>query len=190
MKGGTHIVIGAAAAGLGLWAAHTAGVAVSPAVAAASVGVAVAGALAPDIDHRDSTISKRVPGKLMGQGVRLLAIPAALALAIAYFGASSLSAAVLGSLDPLVRWGLILVVPAIVLRVASSLIALVFGHRGATHSLLFGAGAALLVAVVCMRFGVPPWYGLVFGGGWLTHLLADSLSRRGLPSLLWPFAGR
>jgi membrane-bound metal-dependent hydrolase YbcI (DUF457 family) len=190
VRGGTHIVIGAASAGLGLWAAHGAGVAVSPGVSAAVVAVAVAGAIAPDIDHRDSTISSRVPGTLMGQGVRLLAIPAALALAIAYFGAASLGAGVLESLDPLVRWGLILVVPAIVLRVSSSLIALAFGHRGATHSLLFAAGAALLVAAVCMRFAVPPWYGLVFGGGWLTHLLADSLSRRGLPSLLWPFVGR
>lgn len=191
MKGRSHLVIGAVAGAGGLWAAHTFfGVTITPVIAVTTVAVACAGALAPDIDHRDSTISRKVPGALLGRGIQVLAIPAALALAIFYLGGTALASGILKWLEPVVRLGLVLVVPALVLRVASGIASLVFGHRGATHSLAFGAGAAGLVALACARFGVPVWYAYVFGGGWLTHLLADGLSRRGLRSLWWPFSGR
>ena len=191
MKGRAHLVVGAVAGAGGLWAAHTlCGVVVTPVIAVTTVAVACAGALAPDIDHRDSTISRKVPGALLGRGIQILAVPAALALAIFYFGGTALSTGLLRSLEPVVRVGLVLAIPALVLRVASGIASLAFGHRGATHSLVFAAGAALLVAAASIRFGVPVWYAGVFGGGWLTHLLADGLSRRGLRSLWWPFSRR
>ena len=69
----------------------------------------------------------------------------------------------------------------------SFLIAHVFGHRGATHSLVFTAGATLIAVVCCLIFHLPWAYGLIFGWGWLSHLLADAITPEGLPCLLWPF---
>jgi inner membrane protein len=58
-------------------------------------------------------------------------------------------------------------------------------HRGATH---FGLTALLMLAlglVIGQQLGYPD-VGLAFGLGYLSHLLADALTKTGLP-LLWPW---
>jgi inner membrane protein len=70
------------------------------------------------------------------------------------------------------------------LRPLSSLIAAIFGHRGATHSLLAVAGCGwLLLNDGYSRAIVVPV--LV---GYLSHLAGDLLTPRGL-RLTWPFKG-
>jgi hypothetical protein len=63
-----------------------------------------------------------------------------------------------------------------------------FGHRGITHSLLaFG----LLVALG--ELPLFPWHwlhlGLLIGWGYASHLVADALTKQGVP-LLWPLDRR
>lgn len=54
-----------------------------------------------------------------------------------------------------------------------------FGHRTVTHSLVF----TVLVAALCLPFGVPVALALLYGV--LSHLLLDALNVNGVP-LLWP----
>ena len=189
MKGRDHVFIGAASAGLGLWALGGAGVRVAPIALIAGAVAAGAGALAPDIDHPRSTISRGIPRDLLGEGLRLIALAAVLTGLLWYFAGRAVGMQALALAEPLVRWGWMLVVPAIVLVVVSWLASAVFGHRGATHSLAFAAGGAVAATVACLVMGLTPWWGLLFGWGWLTHLAGDALTDRGVPSLLWPFAG-
>jgi inner membrane protein len=75
-----------------------------------------------------------------------------------------------------------------VLKPLSWLIGAVFGHRGATHSLLALAG---LVALGDLPFLPWAWahLGLLLGWGYASHLLADMLTKSGVP-LLWPLDWR
>ncbi len=70
------------------------------------------------------------------------------------------------------------------LRPLSTLITAVFGHRGVTHSLLALAGCWAV-----LRYGALPrgWAAPVVTG-YLSHLLADLLTPRGL-RLAWPLRG-
>lgn len=73
------------------------------------------------------------------------------------------------------------------------LVEIIAGRRGALHSLL-GAGMVCLLAAFVLRF----WYAhtLVYGylvpliaAGYLSHLIADSLTPSGVP-WLWPWKTR
>lgn len=66
------------------------------------------------------------------------------------------------------------------LRVVSVPLSLIVGHRGITHSLLAVAGAMALLATMSTKWMAAP---VVIG--YLSHLLADSLTPSGVP-LLWP----
>lgn len=63
-----------------------------------------------------------------------------------------------------------------------------FGHRGITHSLL-----TLAVVVALGELPFFPWSwlhpGLLIGWGYASHLLADSLTKSGIP-LFWPLEQR
>jgi membrane-bound metal-dependent hydrolase YbcI (DUF457 family) len=63
-----------------------------------------------------------------------------------------------------------------------------FGHRGITHSLL-----ALGSLVALGELPLFPWHwlhlGLLIGWGYASHLLADALTKQGVP-LLWPLDRR
>jgi len=63
-----------------------------------------------------------------------------------------------------------------------------FGHRGITHSLL---ALGLLVALGELPFC--PWHwlhlGFLIGWGYASHLVADALTKQGVP-LLWPLDRR
>ncbi|MGE5478674.1 MAG: metal-dependent hydrolase [Bacteroidales bacterium] len=66
------------------------------------------------------------------------------------------------------------------LRIISVPLALVVGHRGITHSALAVAGC--LAAMVLLGTG---WMAAPIAIGYLSHLLADSLTPSGVP-FLWP----
>jgi membrane-bound metal-dependent hydrolase YbcI (DUF457 family) len=189
MNGGQHFVIGAATAGLGLWGAQAIGLQVEPATILAGALIAGLGSLAPDIDHPRSTISRGLPTELLFRSLGILLLPVVFAAVFLIFGDFRGAFNIFQSLSQtwFVRWGLILATPAIVLIAASAIVSALFGHRGATHSLIFAVGATLVAIVTCVYLNAAWWYGLLFGLGWLLHLLADATTEMGLPSLLWPF---
>jgi len=66
------------------------------------------------------------------------------------------------------------------LRPISVPIAMVFGHRGITHSLL-----AVLAGVAILAFMGGQWMAAPVVVGYLSHLAADGMTPSGVP-LLWP----
>lgn len=74
------------------------------------------------------------------------------------------------------------------LRPLAWTIGTVFGHRGPTHSLL-----ALLGVLVLGQWWGFPWawlnLGWLLGWGYALHLVADALTRAGVP-LFWPLPAR
>lgn len=66
------------------------------------------------------------------------------------------------------------------MRVVSVPLALIVGHRGITHSALAIAACALLLTLLGTG-----WLAAPVVIGYLSHLLADSLTPSGVP-LLWP----
>jgi membrane-bound metal-dependent hydrolase YbcI (DUF457 family) len=186
MNGGTHVAIGAGAGWLTLWGLHSAGVPLKPEVLVGGGIVAAVGAVIPDIDHPRSTVSRRVPRRLVREGLRFVVPLSAVVAVSAALGREEFSDEVLTSGAPLLRLAAMLILPAAILVAVSLLVSRTLGHRGATHSLVFAAGAGLLVAALCARFDVSAWFGVLFGVGWLSHLAADAMTRKGLPQLLWP----
>lgn len=65
-----------------------------------------------------------------------------------------------------------------------------WGHRGATHSLVFALAIALAAAFLARLWGrAPLWAGAVAGGLVLSHPLLDMLTDGGLGcGLFWPFS--
>ncbi len=63
------------------------------------------------------------------------------------------------------------------------------GHRGFTHSLLACLLVGMGLAFACSTW--PGWkaYGVAFGIGYTSHILADWLTREGVP-LFWPYPRR
>lgn len=57
-------------------------------------------------------------------------------------------------------------------------------HRGLTHTALFALGVSLL-----SLFLAPPLIAWAICGGYASHLLADAVTRRGIP-LWWPLSKR
>jgi membrane-bound metal-dependent hydrolase YbcI (DUF457 family) len=189
LKAGGHVIVGAAAACLTLWGLQSSGVELPADVLAAGPLIGCVGALVPDIDHPGSTVSRRVPRRLLRAALRValpLVVVAAVSLALGYARAADEA---VSAGRPLIGLTALLTLAATAVAGASLLVSRAFGHRGATHSLLFAAAAGLLVAALCARLGASPWYGALFGLGWLSHLAADLTGRRGVPGLLWPLTG-
>ena len=80
-------------------------------------------------------------------------------------------------------WRLVrpLVLPSLVVREA-------LGHRGAMHSVLAGVAVCAAVEYGAILLGAPG-LGRALAWGYAAHLVADMLTRRGVP-LLWPFTRR
>ena len=147
MTGKTHIAVGIASA-------LAMGIASPVALVAAGVG-----ALAPDIDHPGSKISRRVtPGRLPRSTIgRFLA-----------------------GLGLVAAGGLVwmpLLVPGFILIVLAGI-----PHRGFIHSPAF---AMALAAAAFHLAGIDGGLVVAFTVGYLSHLLADSLTDHGIP-MLWP----
>lgn len=191
MTGKQHIAVGIVSSILGAWGLQAVGVPIMPeASLVVGVLVAAAGALAPDIDHPKSLISRRLPGKFLRRGLPLLAVAVVLGLLPLIIGEIPGIAGVLGSAAN--RLGVTIAVTLLAvglgLKAVSLVVTALSRHRGATHSLLFTVAVIIGALWLCSGLGVSAWYGCFFGWGWLSHLVADALTEMGLPELFWPFA--
>jgi hypothetical protein len=123
-------------------------------------------------------------------GLLLLILPLVLKVASARGGVfAGVWTAMLQSVNSLPRWGAVLVSVGAVLLLISVKVTKAVDHRGPTHSLAAAGAATAAGLAICLVFSLAPLYGLLFGLGWLTHLMADAPSPKGLPSLYWPGAG-
>ena len=84
---------------------------------------------------------------------------------------------------PFGLWRLVrpLFIPSMVLREA-------LGHRGALHSVAAGVVLCTVVEYVAILAGAPG-IGRALAWGYVAHLIADMLTRRGVP-LAWPITRR
>ena len=169
MRGHSHILLGLAAA-LAVNELTPYLPARDPAMLAVAAGAAVLGALLPDVDSATSTIRDAT-----GTGAR----PDWKARRVAR---------ALGLRRGPVFWlvcGVLLVVFSVLgLFTWLAVRTVAGGHRGRTHTLL----ALALLGAGAWYLGLPPW-ALAFLAAYASHLLADSLTRSGIP-LFWPLAGR
>lgn len=201
MNGKQHLAIGAIAGGIGAyvitqWGHAPAAVPSGLVIASAGIGAIIGGVggLAPDIDQRNATVSRRLPQKLVTVGIVLL-LPFILAGLITSVGKRGDFSDIILALEPMLQSdltlaGVMIIGGALMLLVLSRLINLWWGHRGATHSFFFAAIATALWMIPYAVFDVPWWWGAVFGLGYLSHLLADATTEKGLPALWWPFTSR
>ena len=61
------------------------------------------------------------------------------------------------------------------------------GHRGITHYGITGIVMAIILAIISRLFNLNTIYSMAFLGGYLSHLLADAMTKSGIP-LLAPFS--
>jgi len=186
-----HALIGVGTAGLGLVAAEALGM---PAASFLTLGmgalIVATGSVATDLDHPKSFISNSIPSRVIRIALAVLAIPLLAALAALLtthdaFGTwTQFTGLVFGV--SFLRWALIALAGSLGLMLLSWLLYKSLHHRGPLHSIVFAIG---VTAVACWAFWYYwlPWtWGLAFGWGWLWHILADGLTKEGVP-FFWPF---
>jgi hypothetical protein len=133
---------------------------------------AVAGALLPDIDEPNATVA-RLPTIASG-AVRDAA------------GRGPIRRALVLLVELLAR-----AVEALTVALAGSVKARL-AHRGPVHSLAVCLVLTLLIVLalaVARAPCAPRWAGAAFGLGYLSHLIGDGLTGRGVP-LWWPVSAR
>lgn len=185
MRGRAHLAIGVLSGATILGGLALVGVPLHLTDVEAGAVVAGLGALLPDLDHLNSKASKSIPTRLLVEAGTFAAMIVGLWFLLTSLGGTASGAAFLSGVAPMLRILGRLAILGVVLLVLSVLIRSFTGHRGATHSLV-AAGAGTLVAFVgCALLSVPPWYALLVGWGWLTHLAADATTHDGVPQLMW-----
>jgi len=187
VRGRTHVAMAVLPAALLLGALSSGGAAIDASVYLAAPVSAAIGALAPDIDHRRSRIGNGLPAEILVGGIGVL---------LALFGGAWLLSRlpVLRALtfefsvtdSPIFRWAIVAVLASVALLVLSFVASAALKHRGPTHSLVFAAGTSAVFGIGCAVAGAPWQYGLVFGWGYLSHLMGDAMTASGCRSLLWP----
>ena len=187
-----HAFIGVGTAALAVIAAETLGASQIPAVAL-GLGAVIdaAGSIATDLDHPRSFISHSIPSQVVRIALAVLALPTLVALGVLLTIRdvsatwNELSSMVLGI--AVLRWSFFALLMALGLMGISWVVYRSLHHRGPLHSLLF-AGAVTIAAIIFLAAFRQPWYwGLAFGWGWLWHILADGLTKEGVP-FFWPFS--
>jgi membrane-bound metal-dependent hydrolase YbcI (DUF457 family) len=189
-----HALIGVGTASLGVIAAQAAGL---PPVPLLALGIgaltAAAGSIATDLDHPKSFISNTIPSRIVRVALAILAVPLFAALATLLTTRDPLgtwtkvSAMLLGI--SLLRWAVLALGLALGLILLSWLLYKSLHHRGPLHSLVFALAVTIAACVAFNAFGQPWPLGLLFGWGWLWHILADGLTPEGVP-LWWPVHDR
>ena len=196
MNGGTHLIIGAGSTLAALYLANAAtDIPIEPATIWIGLGLAAIGSLAPDIDHPRAAISRGLPKGCLNIGVYLFSVVFLFAIfpvLSRVFNGEGILEAIVGGFNNspiaqlLLPIGVSIVIVGLVLMLTSRVVSALFGHRGATHSLFVAVVVTGLSTVGLMLIGIVWWFGLFFGWGYLTHLLADALTEMGLPDLFWP----
>jgi membrane-bound metal-dependent hydrolase YbcI (DUF457 family) len=185
-----HALIGVGTGCLGVIAAESLGVG-HPAPVALGIGaiVAAAGAIATDLDHPRSFISHSIPSRIIRIALAVLAIPVLAALAVLFTSHdipgtwSQFSALIFGW--NIMRWSLFALVLSLGLITLSWILYKNLHHRGPLHSLIFALAITITACVVFYVVKQSWTWGLVFGWGWLWHILADGLTTEGVP-FFWP----
>ena len=185
-----HAFIGVGTAGLGLAIAETLGMPPAPLLTVGMGALIVAtGSIATDLDHPKSFISNSIPSRIIRIASAVLAIPLLAALAALLtthdiFGTwTQLTALVFGV--NFLRWALIALAASLGLMLLSWLLYKSLHHRGPLHSILFAFGVTALAGWAFWYYWLPWTWGLAFGWGWLWHILADGLTKEGVP-FFWP----
>jgi membrane-bound metal-dependent hydrolase YbcI (DUF457 family) len=185
-----HALIGVGTASLGVLAAEALG---APQVAPVALGigavVAATGAIATDLDHPRSFISHSIPSRILRIALAILTIPVLATLATLFTNPdvnatwSQFTGLVLGV--AILRWSLFAASLSLGLMGLSWLLYKSLHHRGPLHSLVFALAVTLAACAAFAAFRQPWTWGLVFGWGWLWHILADGLTKEGVP-FFWP----
>ena len=186
-----HALIGVGTASLTTLAAELLGAPPAPAITLGLGALVTAlGSIATDLDHPKSFVSNTIPSRVVRVAFAVLALP--LLMALGSFlttrdlgGAASKLAALVWGINFL-RWTAIALGVSLGLMLLSLVLYKSLHHRGPLHSLLIAAG---VTGAACLAFGLSgaSWtLGLLFGWGWLWHILADGLTDHGVP-FFWPF---
>jgi membrane-bound metal-dependent hydrolase YbcI (DUF457 family) len=185
-----HALIGVGTASLGVLALEALG---SPQVSPAALGlgalIAASGAIATDLDHPKSFISHSIPSRILRIALAVLTIPILALLATLLTlpnapGTWDLFTGLLLGVAAL-RWSLLAIAMCIGLMGLSWLLYKSLHHRGPLHSLLFSLGVTIAACFIFALSGQSWAWGLYFGWGWLWHILADGLTKEGVP-FFWP----
>ncbi len=188
MRGPEHMAFAVFTTGGALWLTSQGRLDLAATVAA--MGTAAVGSLAPDIDHKQAWISARIPVSLIVFGGTFLLLRVYGAWMLERDGASGIGAVLgeplLGYSASLAGWAWLALMVGVALLLTSWMVRRVAGHRGPTHSLAITAGATLAACAVFGLARLPVVLGLWFGWGYLSHLLADGLTPKRCPALLWP----
>jgi membrane-bound metal-dependent hydrolase YbcI (DUF457 family) len=186
-----HAIIGIGSAGLGVVAAEVLGLP-RPPVVTLGIGMLVVGtgSIATDLDHPKSFISNSIPSRAIRIALAILVIPilAALGTLLTTQDVQGTWVQITGLLFGVnfFRWALITLVAALGLMLLSWLLYKSLHHRGPLHSILFTLGVTAAASFALWWFWLPWVWGLAFGWGWLWHILADGLTKEGVP-FFWPF---
>ena len=187
-----HALIGVGTASLGVLFAEASGAAqAAPVVLGIGAVVAATGAIATDLDHPKSFISHSIPSRILRLALAILTIPILATLATLLSKPdvqgtlTQATALVLGI--AILRWSVYAVCLSLGLIGLSWLLYKSLHHRGPLHSLIFSLAVTIAACSISAAFGQSWAWGLVFGWGWLWHILADGLTKEGVP-FFWPFS--
>jgi membrane-bound metal-dependent hydrolase YbcI (DUF457 family) len=185
-----HAIIGVGTASLGVIAAQTLG---TPQIAPLALGVGAlvtaAGSIATDLDHPKSFISNTIPSRVIRVALAILAIPIFVALGVLLTtrdvqGTWTKFSSLLFEVS-LLRWTVFALSLSLGLMLLSWLLYKSLHHRGPLHSLVFAMAVTIAACVTFAVFKLSWSLGLLFGWGWLWHILADGLTVEGVP-FWWP----
>ncbi len=186
-----HALFGVGTAALGVAVVEVLGVLqVAPAALGIGAVVAAAGSIATDLDHPKSFISHSIPSRVLRIALAILTIPILATVATLLTmpdvqGTWNLfSGLVLGM--AILRWSLFALLASLGLMGLSWLLYRSLHHRGPLHSLIFTLAVTIAACATFAAFGQSWIWGLFFGWGWLWHILADGLTKEGVP-FFWPF---
>jgi membrane-bound metal-dependent hydrolase YbcI (DUF457 family) len=185
-----HAIIGVGTASLGVIAAEALGVPhIPPVTLGLGLLVTATGSIATDLDHPKSFISHSIPSQVVRITMAILAIPVLAALGVlltthdVQLSWNQFSTLVFGW--DILRWTLAALGIAVGLMLLSWMLYKSLHHRGPLHSFIFALAVTIAACVTFAAFQQPWILGLAFGWGWLWHILADGLTKEGVP-FFWP----
>lgn len=183
-----HIVIGIGTPGLAVLAGQALGFP-RPETSTLLIcaGVIAAGAIAVDIDHPHAFVSAALPRIILRIAAPLIGLAVGVVVVVPLMSHNTDSLVEILRM-PFVQWAAAIMGFVVALTLVSRLVARLWGHRGPLHSLAFSVGMTVMAVGVLWLLGAGRfWWGLLFGWGWLSHVLADGLTEQGVP-LWWPLA--
>ena len=186
-----HTLIGVGTASLGMLAVEGFG---GPQVAPVALGIgaviAASGAIATDLDHPKSFISHSIPSRVVRIALAILTIPILATLATLLTTPdmqgtmNTFTGMLLGI--AILRGSLVAIGLSLGLMALSWLLYKSLHHRGPLHSVIFALAVTMAACLTSAAFEQSWTWGLVLGWGWLWHILADGLTKEGVP-FFWPF---